>query len=140
MYSTIDDLKKAIPEATLLQLTDDDSLGVIDEAKVTEAIAAADGEIDSYCAARYTVPFDPAPAIIGKYSVDIAIYNLYSRIVETIPDTRNDRYKNAIRALEQIAKGVITLGQVPAPPEKSSAAAEITSSTRLFTRDSMKGL
>ena len=34
--------------------TDDENLGTINEARVTEAIAAADDEINGYCAVKYS--------------------------------------------------------------------------------------
>ena len=141
-YSTLTDMEQLIPEETLTQITDDEGAGEIDEDRITEAIATADAEIDSYCAARYTVPFTVVPTIVKKLSIDMAIYNLYSRRVEEIPATRADRYKNAIRLLEGIAKGTITLGVDPAPTgstEGSSAECNKTSSDRIFTRRKMRG-
>ena len=44
-----------------------------------DAIRDADAEIDGYLMKRYPVPMSPAPAVISKYSRDIAIYNLVSR-------------------------------------------------------------
>ena len=93
MYSTLTDIKKLIPEDTVIQLTDDENTGAVVESRVTEAIAQADAEIDSYCGGKYSVPFTTVPDIVKKISVDIAIYNLYSRKVEEIPETRADRYK-----------------------------------------------
>lgn len=141
-YSTQTDIVKIIPEETLIQLTDDESVGAVNEARIVEAIAAADAEIDSYCAARYAVPFTTVPAVVKKLSADMAIYNLYSRRMEEIPATRADRYKNAVRVLEGIAKGTITLGVDPAPaPSTTGGNAESnkTSSDRVFTRRKMRG-
>ena len=47
---------------------------------IEAAIADADGEIDGYLAKRYTVPISPAPRVLNKFSKDIAVYNLFSRI------------------------------------------------------------
>jgi phage gp36-like protein len=140
MYSTLDDIKKLIPEEVVIQLTDDENLGVVNQTRIDEAIASADGEINGYCGARYTVPFSTVPDIIRKMSVDIAIYNLYSRRLEEIPETRADRYKNAIRQLEGIAKGVISIGESIAPPaETGGAECNKTESDRIFTRDKLTG-
>lgn len=139
-YCTSDDIKKAIPEATIIQLTDDANTGAIVQDKVDEAIATADGEIDGYCATRFTVPFNPVPGIISKFSIDIAIYNLYSRITETVPETRSDRYKNAIRVLEKIAEGKIKLGDSGDTPPSRPGAAMVTGNSRLFTRDTLKDM
>ncbi len=141
-YCALADITATIPEQTVTNLTDDSGTGEADQGKVTAAIADADAEIDSYCAARYTVPFSPVPAVIRKCSVDVSVYNLYSRCAESIPDSRKERYKNAIELLKNIAKGVVTLGEVPSPATNPESAGrpEITSSTRLFTRDTMKDL
>ena len=112
-------------------------------ARIEEAINQADAEINTYCASKYTVPFAPVPEAIKKCSVDIAIYNLYSRRVEEIPATRADRYKNAIRLLEAIAKGSITLGVAPSaePPgnPEGGAGNTKTAADRTFTKESMRG-
>lgn len=137
-YSTLADLLLAIPEATLIQLTDDAAAGEVNENAVSEAIATADSEIDGWCQSRYEVSFTDPPALIKKLSVDLAIYNLYSRWSEVIPETRTDRYKNAQRILEKIATGAITLGSAAAAGETSGA--EFMADDRLFTRTKLKGM
>jgi len=139
-YSTLDDLIKNIPEAVIIQLTDDAQAGEVDQEKVDEAISSADGEIDGYLSTRYTVPLDPVPALINKFSADIAIYNLYSRVAETIPDTRSDRYKNAIRTLEKISEGKIRLGGETEPPAKTQPTASFSAPERLFTREKLRDM
>lgn len=140
-YSSLDDIKKLLPEETLIQLTDDEGLGVVNQTRVDEAIAQADAEIDSYCGGRYTVPFSAVPDIAKKMSVDIAIYNLYSRRVEQMPEVRAERYKNAIRQLEGISKGTISLGIDPAPTASTDGRAETNTETdeRIFSRDKLEG-
>lgn len=142
MYSALDDIKKLLPEETIIQLTDDDGIGTVNQGRVDEAIIQADSEIDSYCGGRYSVPFATVPGIVKKISVDIAIYNLYSRRVEEIPKTRDDRYKNAIRQLEYISKGQISIGVDPEPaaPSRSSTSVQVVSNLKIFGRDNMKGL
>jgi phage gp36-like protein len=110
--------------------------------RIDEAIAQADAEIDTYCATRYTVPFTTVPEAIKKCSVDIAIYNLYSRYVNKMPEARADRYKNCILLLKAIAKGTISIGETPEPTaNESTVAAESnkTSRDRVFTRTKMRG-
>lgn len=139
-YSTLDDIKKLLPELAIVQLTDDEDLGAVNLARVSEAIAQADAEIDSYCGGRYTVPFATVPDIVKKCSVDIAIYNLYSRKVEVIPETRAERYKNAIRQLGDIAKGIITIGEAEDDvPEAGGVQINTTTDDRIFTKDTMGG-
>jgi len=140
-YCTLDDIKKLLPEDSLIQLTDDEGTGAIDEDIINEVIAQADSEIDGYCGVRYSVPFSPVPAVIKKFSVDIAVYNLYSRRQEEIPETRSERYKNAIKFLEMLAKDTISLGIEPEPTATSNSYAETNKTTndRIFTRDKLKG-
>jgi phage gp36-like protein len=144
MYSTLDDIKKLLPEEVLVQLTDDENLGTVNQARVDEAIDQADAEIDSYCGGRYSVPFPAGagcPDVAKKLSVDIAIYNLYSRTVMEMPAIRAERYRNAIRQLEAISKGVISLGVNPAPsaPTDSTAETNKPTDTNVFTREKLKG-
>jgi len=142
MYCTLTDIKKLLPEETVIQLTDDEGLDAVNQARLDESISQADAEIDSYCGGRYAVPFTTVPDIVKKISIDIAIYNLYSRKVEEIPETRADRYKNAIRQLEGITKGLISIGEAEAPPASTSeggAGTNKTESDRTFTKDKLNG-
>ena len=141
-YCTIEDVKKLLPEADLVQLTDDEGAGTINPQRLEEAVAQADADIDAYLSGKYTVPLTPVPAVVKKLSADIAVYNLYSRRLEKIPETRSERYKNAVRMLEGIAKGTISVGAATAPepagdtggPEATKAAGE-----RTFTKTTMEG-
>ena len=124
MYSVLDDIKKLLPDVLLLQLTDDENTGVINTSRVSEAIAQADAEIDLSCGMIYQVPFVIVPPIIKKHSVDIAIYNLYSRRVEEIPQTRDDRYRNAKKELGDIASGSLSLSAVSGASDVSTEVLE----------------
>jgi len=140
-YCTLTDIKKLIPEERLVQLTDDEGVGVVNEARVDEAIAQADMEINAYLGGRYTVPFSsPVPDIVRKLSMDMAIYHLYSRKLEEIPQTRKDRYDGAIRILKGITEGKISIGEATEPAGESDSAQVSTSEDdRIFTRDKLSG-
>lgn len=141
-YSTLTDIKKLLPEELLVQLTDDEGSGVVNPGRIDEAISGADAEIDSYCGTKYAVPFTTVPDLVKKCSIDIAIYNLYSRRVEEIPGTRSDRYKNAIRQLEGIAKGQISVGEATEPTAATNADGAVTNKTdddRIFSKTNLSG-
>ena len=141
-YCTIDDVREQIEERMLIQLTDDTDAGVIDESVVERAIADADAEIDGYVGSRHTVPLDPTPGAIRKLSVDLAIYNLYARRSDSTPEIREKRYDAAVKFLEQVAKGTISMGmQDPEGSPPSSDAPEMSSSNpdRTFSRDTLEG-
>ena len=140
-YSMLVDLRKLLPEEALIQLTDDEDLGTVNQERIDEAISGADAEIDAYCGTRYTVPFSTVPEIISKLSADITIYNLYSRRVDEVPPVRAERYKAAIKRLEGISKGLVSLGiaQVSASTESGGVETNVTDDDRIFTRDTMEG-
>ena len=114
------------------------------EPVIDEAIADADGEIDGYLAKRYQVPLSPVPKVINKYSKDIAIYNLFSRLgisedsEQKIYLTRHDA---AIKFLTLVADGKVSIGAEAEDPARAAAAGfTVKSSPRLFSRASMRGL
>lgn len=112
-YCTQNDILDQISETELIELTDDSDTGVIDTDIVDRAVDDADSEIDGYCNVRYTVPFSAenggVPNLIRKFSVDIAIYNLFARRHRVELD-RKERYDNAVDYLKDVSKGVATLG------------------------------
>mgnify|MGYP000002900306 CR=1 FL=1 len=111
MYCSIDDIRKNIPDISLIELTDDNGTGQIENTIVSEAIAYADSTIDGYLRGRYSLPLNPVPKIIQKISIDIAIYHIYSRRFELeMPEGMQKRYENAVKLLEAIRKGTIELG------------------------------
>jgi len=138
-YCTQSDILDQMDDDVLIQLTDDDDEGTVDGDKVTRAVANADAEIDGYCGVRYSVPFAAVPDIIRAISVDIAIFNLYARRRGATPAVR-DRYDDRIAFLKNVAKGLATLGEDdPDGVPSETHAPQISSSDRLFTRDSMEG-
>lgn len=112
---------------------------------IDEAIADADGEIDGYLAKRYAVPLSPVPKVINKFSKDIAVYNLFSRMgidEGTGEKTYLNRYNAAVKFLTLVAEGKVSIG-ADADGDPSSAAAigfSAKSNPRLFTRGQMRGM
>lgn len=142
MYNAKADILGEVAERTLIQLTDDEKLGTVNDDRITSALTRSAAMIDGYCGKRYEVPFDPSLGFmdfIKSLDLDIAIYNLFSR-KENVPENRKDRYKNAEKTLVQIAEGKVTLGAADKKPEVfSSATPEVLSGGRTFSRNSLKG-
>ncbi|MFZ5774029.1 MAG: gp436 family protein [Thermodesulfobacteriota bacterium] len=140
-YATLADILEQLPEIELIGLTDDAGAGTVDDAVVDRAIADADAFIDAHCQGRYPVPLSPAPSIIRSLSVDLAIYNLFSRrpVVE-VPEARKDRRQTAIGFLVKVAEGKILLGAASPEPTTTGQAGLVSGNGRIFTRDSMGGL
>lgn len=139
MYATLADLQRAYGEELLHILADRDGGGSLDTEAVDQALASASAMIDGYLGGRYTVPVSPIPPILATYAVDIAVYNLASG-PGLMTDDRRERYKDAIRFLERVADGKITLGvNTPPPAAASTSLPDISSATKIFDRESMKG-
>jgi len=125
-YSAKADLIKYIPNQFLIELTNDVGGDEAVDNIIERAISDADAEIDLYCQKKYTTPFTAAfvtsNSIIRKLSVDIAIYNLYSRR-DKPPPGRLARYTNAITKLTAIREGTLRLDIDETGP--ASAAIEV---------------
>lgn len=137
-YSTQSDLLKMIEEAVLVSLTDDSGAGAVDEDVIDRAISDADGEINGYVGSRHTVPLSTVPDIIRKCSVDIAVKNLYQRR-SNVPEDRADAYKQAVKFLEKVAEGKISLGtdDPDGSPPDDGARTHDDNPERIFTRDDL---
>ena len=132
-YSTEADILLQIDKETLINLTDDADSGSINDDVVNQAISDADALIDSYIGSNYTVPLTTVPQIIKTISVDIAIYNLYSRRMDTMPDVRKDRFKNALKYLQDIANSKISLPGGSTSPSNAVIRVNTNKMDRAFT-------
>lgn len=139
-YATQDDILAIMDEAELIRITDDADSGTVDTATVNAALGRASAKIDGYVGARHHVPLSPVPEIITGLCADLAAYDLYSRSQAGTPDDRRERNKDAIRFLEQVAAGKISLGaDDPDGTPGESEAPEMCSSnpSRVFSRGSL---
>lgn len=111
---------------------------------IDTAIADAEGEIDGYLAKRYTVPIEPTPKVINKFAKDMAVYNLYSRIgINESSEEKNylNRYNAAVKFLTLVAEGKVSIGaQTEDPVSVAATGFSVKSNSRLFNRDSMRGM
>jgi len=140
-YCTIDQIRNQLRQGVLVQLTDDEGTGDVVAPRVEQAISDADEEINGYLGARLAVPLSPVPESIRRLSVDIAVYNLYSRR-ERVPEHRIERYRGAVRYLEQVSQGRISLGQSDPegnPLESKSPETSVDNPGRAFSRSSLEG-
>lgn len=115
-YATITHLKSRYNERTLRQITDETAQSINEDAAQT-AIDDASEEIDSFLGQRYTLPLastngDPSPndhPVLARIACDIAVYRLQVlRPADDIKDARQ-RYADAIKVLEKMAKGELCL-------------------------------
>lgn len=135
MYATRDDMVKRFGEKEVIALTDRDYTGLIDDAVLDEALAAAGVEVDGYIGGRYPLPLAQPPKILTGYACDIARYRLCGSGTQLTEDIR-DRFRDAVRFLELAASGKVTLGGMPdggsAPTDNT---VQFTQGSRVFARD-----
>jgi phage gp36-like protein len=131
-YSIKSDIQKEISDQELIGLTDDEGTGVMNDGRITEAIAGADALIDSYCGAIAEVPFTTVPAIIKHYSITIAIYFLFLRRSQ-IPEARKKSYDDAIAHLKDISKGIAVIGVQTTADFNEQVKTDRTSEDRKMT-------
>jgi phage gp36-like protein len=105
-YASLQDLIDRFGEAELLQLTDPDQTGLIDEARVGVALSDAEREIDTYIGVRHDLPLSATPPLLVSLAADMARYKLYTHAP---PEEITERYKAARALLAHIAKGQATL-------------------------------
>ena len=136
-YSAKADIQKVLSDTTLAQLTDHVNGTTIDDAKITQAIGDADELIDAYLRGRYTLPFSSMPTVVKQISVDIAIFNLYSKRPEReMPETIRARYRDALRLLSDIQSGKATLADASGVvAEPGEYATNKTDDDRVFTKE-----
>jgi phage gp36-like protein len=140
-YCATADLKDALSEEKLKQLTDDDSLGIVVEGRVTYAIAAADALIDSYIRGTHTVPLSPVTDRIKQVSIDLSVYFLYKRRREyEMPVDVVKDYDRQISFLRDVQSGKVLLDTPTAVPNTGGIfKSNRTSESRIFNDDVMAG-
>ena len=110
-YCTAEDIEIQIGKEPLIQLTNDNcEQDTIDTVVCEEAILYSSTLIDGYLRGRYNLPLNTHFPLLRVVAMDLSIYRLYSRRIMTeIPEVVCDAYKNAIKTLENLQKGIITL-------------------------------
>jgi len=149
-YSTRTEVREMLKDDALGVLIGDTFIEDPDEREarigpiIDAAIEDADGEIDGYLAKRYRTPIAPVPKVLSKFSKDIAVYNLWSRIgIDESSEAKNylNRYNAAVKFLILVAEGKVSIGaQADDPATAAATGFTVKSSPRLFNRGTMKGM
>lgn len=111
-YCTREDIGKAIPELTLVQLSNDDSAAEQpNESVIEDAVRQAEELVDAHLRGRYVLPLETVPTVLRDAVVTLARQWLYGRRPEgAFPEAVKDSGKAAIKLLESIRDGKVTLG------------------------------
>ena len=136
-YNDLAKLTARFGEDLLLQLADRDGSGAVDAGVVDGAIADTDAVIDGYLAGRYKLPLASTPPMLADLAAAITIYKLHTYSPD---DKIAEDYKDAMRALREIASGTIRLPAEGVEPEGTGASGvRVTDRERPMTEDNMKG-
>jgi len=111
-YSTLEDLKKLIPNTMLINLSNDDAGALrVKQTVIDEAINQADREIDSYVGVVKQVPLNPVPELVANLSAKMAIWNLHLRKFFDNP-VWSRTYEQCQDLLKLISQGKLSLDPV----------------------------
>jgi phage gp36-like protein len=138
-YCTLDDIKEVLPEAMLIDLTDDRTPSqAIVQSVVDAAIGTAGETMNGFLRGRYTLPL-PSEGIglLKSIAVSLAVFELYCRRPDDskeLPDHIQKKWTNANKLLELIQKGTVTLGIEQGVTEPGEFKCNKTSSDRMFPK------
>ena len=138
MYATQQDVIDTYGQEALTVAADRDGDGVADPGVADKALADASELMDSYLGKRYDLPLPTVPEVLKPVCVDIALYRM-SQGPATLTDEIKDRYRAALRWLERVADGKVSLG-LPDSPPSAGGGVHVESAPRQFTRANLKGL
>jgi len=133
-YCTQADLSERFGDTELAQLTDPAAQSP-QSGEIQKAIDEAGSLIDSYAATRYDVPLSPVPTIVRKWACDIARLFLWKdRAAADSIVTLN--YDNAVLALKDIARGLVSLPQATGDQAaESDFAIAVVAPVAIFSKD-----
>ncbi|WP_341521541.1 DUF1320 domain-containing protein [Pseudomonas sp. G.S.17] len=139
-YCTRADIGSAIPEMTLIQLSNDDPSAMQpNESVIEDGVRQAEELVDGYLRGRYTLPLDPVPTVLRDAVVYLARHWLYQRRPEgSLPDPVKDSRKDTIKLLESIRDGVVTLGMPSGKAAPEPGEIRVRSRRQQFGNDLWK--
>ncbi|WKE64337.1 DUF1320 family protein [Gallaecimonas kandeliae] len=136
MYAALADMQARFGEDELIVLTDRAQAGVIDQAVLDGALADATATIDGYLAGRYPLPLAQVPPVLVRLCCDLTRYYLYD---EQATDQVTKRHDAALKMLDQMASGAISLGLDAADAPEGSNLSEIQSAGTVWARANSQG-
>lgn len=140
MYLTPEELLAFLPQKSVAQLTNDDPQAKeVDMDKVKETLRAAEELTDGYLRGRYELPLSTVPTLLRDVVRTIARFKLYERRPESnMPETVMETYKAAVKTLEQIRSGRITLGVAATAEAMPERGEHRMSAPKTFFSDAMR--
>jgi len=120
-YCTLQELADRYSERMLIDISDrgEEATGAVDEALIDRAIADADALIDGYLKVRYAQPLASVPRLVTDLSLRISIYYAHAHVAA---EKITADYKDALRTLGEISRGLVQLDLDGAEPAASGAS------------------
>ena len=112
-YCTLNDIKLAMPESTLIALSNDDPRATtIDLAVIARAVKASEEMIDANLRGRYLLPIQSVPTMLSEAAVTLTRHWLYCRRPEgpELPKAVIGTFATAMHALADIRDGRLHIG------------------------------
>lgn len=138
MYANVGDMVARFGDLEVMQLSDRNMDGTIDEDVVNIALGDATAEIDTYLG-RFSQPFSEVPPILKRLCCDIARYRLAATSGVQITDEIRNRYKiDVLDLLRSLAKGEVQLGtnsQGKQVATSDNGVLFVNAQNRIFNRD-----
>lgn len=138
MYANVQDMVARFGDLEVIQISDRNTDGMIDDDVVLVALADATAEIDAYLG-RFKQPFAEMPPILKRLCCDIARYRLAATSGVLITEEIRNRYKiDVLDLLKALAKGEVQLG-VDSTGEQVATSENgvvfVNGKTKVFGRD-----
>lgn len=133
-------LGKRIPQQTLVEYSDDEGTGTVNEDNLNDCINDACEEFYAIISGNFTVPLAEDYPLAKQVIRDIATYNLYLRRHDyEVPEEVSKRYDRAIRRAEKIAEGTLVMyEEAEDDPKYDHVITNKTKADRIFSPDLMK--
>ena len=125
-YVNKQDFLDRLGEQKLIQLTDREGTGAVDDARLAAAAEAASDLFDSYVFPRYQPPIS-VNSQVKQLVLDIALYYLASDLLESASDEGQykiyvDRWKAQLKFLADVQAGKASLVSSPPRPVGDTTA------------------
>lgn len=130
-YIELQDLIDELGEGLLVELTDDNDTGEINENVISKAIDYAVGTFEAYARTRYSLPV-PATPLVKTRCLDLAIYKLFRKraeLDEGVFKVKKTAHDETISFLKDMQAGRAAL-DIPAIEETIESP---TTSDRILT-------
>lgn len=132
MYCSKQNLIDSFGKEELVLLTDRSGMGLINDDVVNQAIKDASSLMDGYLGSRYDLPLAHVPQSLIPLACNMTRYQLYDK---SASEQVTERNKAALKFLESVAKGDLSLGvSLEGEVATSNDFAEMQSSSSVFNR------